>query len=155
MSYKWEPCPFPRKVFHQMATRYETTKKWLALSFEGHSYGFDKLVWANTKKRWRCRTRGCNGCIYRTNDQGNIDIQTRTPHRKHCIPESDARAIELVVSDLKMKATTQLTPIPTLYGDGAAMLSVSSSIPSRSLFLVKLIHLRIERDRAISHTSNF
>ena len=43
----------------------------------------------------------------------------------------DARAIELVVSDLKMKARTLLTTIPTLYCDAAATLSVSSSIASR------------------------
>ncbi|KAI6655684.1 hypothetical protein LOD99_1824 [Oopsacas minuta] len=52
-------------------------------------------------------------------------------HREHCIPDSDATAIELVVSELKMKAKTQLTPIPTLYCDAAATLSVSRSIASR------------------------
>ena len=32
-----------------MASRYETTKMCPALSFEGHSYRFDKLVAANAK----------------------------------------------------------------------------------------------------------
>ena len=49
-----------------MASKYETTKKCPALCFEGYSYRFDKLVSANTKKRWRCRTRDCNGCVYKT-----------------------------------------------------------------------------------------
>ena len=108
------------KSYIQMASRYQTTKKCPALSFQGHSFRFDKFVSANTKK-WRCRTRDCNGCIYTANDQGNSDIQTRTPHREHCIPDPDARYIELTVSDLKMRARTQLTPTQTLYADATAM----------------------------------
>ena len=33
------------------------------------------------KKRWQCRARDCNGCIYSENDQAISNIQTRTPHR--------------------------------------------------------------------------
>ena len=97
----------------------------------GHSYRFDKLVAASSKKRWRCRTRDCNWCIYSKNDVENSDVQTRTPHREHCILDPDARCVEIVISDLKVDARTQLTPIPTLYNGATAMLSVNPTIASR------------------------
>ena len=78
-----------------------------------------------------CRTRDCNGCVYSANIQENTDIQTQIPHREHCIPDPDARYIEIVVSDLKVKTRTQLTPIPMLCGDATAMLSVNPTIASR------------------------
>ena len=59
--------------------------------------------------------------VYSANDQENNDIQTRTPHIEHCVPDPDARYIELIVSDLKMRARNQLTPIPKLYADATAM----------------------------------
>ena len=108
------------------------------VKFEGHSYRFDKLVSANTKKRWRCRTRDCNVCIYSTDDQVNSDIQTRTAHRQHRIPDSDARAIELVVSDLKMKARTQL--INSYTNVIWCQLRSLLVLPCFTIFLDKLIH---------------
>ena len=106
-----------------MAPRYETTKMCPALTFEGHSFRFDKLVVANLKKGWRCCTRDCNGCIYSKNEEENSDVQTRTPHREHCIPDPDARLFEIVITDLKIHVRIQLTPIPTLYSDITALLS--------------------------------
>ncbi|KAI6655981.1 hypothetical protein LOD99_1715 [Oopsacas minuta] len=135
-----------KKIISSNGISERNNKKCPALSFEGYSYRFDKFVSANTEKRWRCRTRDCNGCMYSINDPENSDIQIRTPHREHCIPDSDARAIELVVSDLKMKARTQLTPIPMLYGDAAATLSVNPSIASRFPLFGQSILLCIERD---------
>ena len=129
-----------------MASKYETTKKCPALCFEGYTYRFDKLVSANTKKRWRCRTRDCNGCVYSANIQENTDIQTRIPHREHCIPDPDARYIEIVVSDLKVKARTQLTP----YQRSTEMLQrcfqLLLQLHHDSPCLVKLTPLYIERD---------
>ena len=97
----------------------------------GHSYRSDKLVAANSKKRWRCRTQDCNGCNYSKNDVENSDVQTRTPRREHCIPDPDARCVEIVISDLKADVRTQLTPIPKLYNGATAMLSVNPTIASR------------------------
>ena len=61
----------------------------------------------------------------------NSDVQTRTPHREHCISDPDARCVEIVISDLKVDARTQLTPIPTLYNGATAMLSVNPTIAPR------------------------
>ena len=58
-----------------MASNYETTTKFPAIAFEGYSYRFDKFVSGHTKKRWRCRTRDCNGCLYTSSGIGNSDSQ--------------------------------------------------------------------------------
>ena len=55
-----------------MASSYETTKNCPALAIEGHSYRFDKLITKDTKKRWRCRTRDCNGSLYTNNNEEKL-----------------------------------------------------------------------------------
>ena len=87
-----------------MASRYRTSKNHPALSFEGYSYRFDRHNASNTKKRWRCRTRNCNGSLYRNNNLDNADIvELSTSHKDHCIPDQERRFVEEVVSDLKVK----------------------------------------------------
>ena len=73
-------------IFLHMASRHTTSKNHPALSFEGYSYRFDKLNASNTKMRWRCRTRDCNGSLYTNNNQDNADIvELSTSHKYHCI----------------------------------------------------------------------
>ena len=133
-----------------MASSYETTKNCPALAIEGHSYRFDKLITKDTKKRWRWRTRDCNGSLYTNNNEENTNIDLRTPHREHCIPDPEMRSIEKVITELKIKVRSQATPIPSLFDESAAMLSQSPITASRfplfnqidtSLYRERLRHL--------------
>ena len=65
-------------------------KSALHFVFEGYSYRFDKLVSANTKKRWRCRTRDCNGCVYGANIQ---EIQI---FKRECLTVSITSQIQML-----------------------------------------------------------
>ena len=114
-----------------MASNYETTKKCPAIAFEGYSYRFDKFVSGHTKKRWRCRTRDCYGCLYTSSGIGNSDSQLRIRHRENSIPDPEGRCIEKVVSDLKSKVRTEIAPITGLYDESAAMLSQTLTTASR------------------------
>ena len=133
-----------------MASSYETTKNCPALAIEGNSYRFDKLITKDTKKRWRCRTRDCNGSLYTNNNEENTNIDLRTPHREHSIPDPEMRSIEKVITELKINVRSQATPIPSLFDESAAMLSQSPITASRfplfnqidtSLYRERLRHL--------------
>ena len=133
-----------------MATRYETTKRFPALSFEGYSYRFDKTLSNSTKKQWRCRTRDCNGFLYTANNQENSFIETKTPHREQYIPDPEGRCIEKVVSDLKTRVRNEPTAATALYDEAAGTLSANPSIASRfplfsqidsSLYRERLSHI--------------
>ena len=70
---------------------------------------------SNTKKRWRCRNRVCNGSLYTNNGQDNEDIVgLSSSHKDYCIPNPERRFVEEVISDLKVKVRTQLTPITVI-----------------------------------------
>ena len=87
-----------------MASRYTTSKNHPALSFEGYSYRIDRLNANSTKKRWRCRTRDCNGSLHTNVNHDNADIvELSTSHRDHCIPDPEKSVVEEVISDLRVK----------------------------------------------------
>ena len=76
-------------------------KRVFALSFEGYSYRFDKFVSADTRNDGVVALEIALAVSIVQMMRTTV-IQTRTPHREHCIPDSNARAIEFVVSDLQM-----------------------------------------------------
>ena len=133
-----------------MASRYTTTKNYPALSFEGYSYRFDKFNASNTKKRWRFRTRDCNGSLYTNNNQGNTDIELFTTHKDHCYSDPERRLVEEVICDLKIKVRTQVTPITILYNESSALLSQNIMLQHDFLCSNKLTLPCIVKGLAIS-----